>query len=184
MTIKPSAGLIIVLFCVVVAVYFGVSNIQKIGSNQGYEPTQPIKFSHKTHAGQNKIACLYCHFAAEKGRSAGIPPTQLCMNCHSKILPDSPEIQKIVKAIDSNEGIKWNKVHALPDHAYFNHSQHVINGKVSCQTCHGAVETMSRVKQEKNMSMGWCLDCHRASGIASPNESVSKTGANCASCHY
>lgn len=166
------------------AVFFVISSLRTLGTNQGYEPTQPVKFSHLIHVGTNKIQCLYCHFAAEKGRSAGMPPTELCMNCHNRILIDSPEIKKIADALATGEGIKWNKVHSLPDHVYFNHSQHVVVAKLTCQTCHGPVETMSRIRQDQPMLMGWCLDCHRQKGIAMPNATVTSAGSNCAACHY
>lgn len=161
-----------------------VNHMRSIARNQGYQPVQPIAYSHKIHAGDNQMNCLYCHFAAERGRHAGVPPTELCMNCHSVIKADSPEIQKIYAALEKNEPIKWAKVHHLPDHAYFNHSQHVNVGKISCQECHGEVQTMDVVRQEKPLTMGWCLDCHRAKGIAQPNPKVTATGSNCSSCHF
>lgn len=152
--------------------------------NKGYMPVQPINFSHKIHAGENKIACMYCHFAAEKGRHAGIPPVELCMNCHTKIRPDSPEIAKVKKALDEEKTIEWKKVNHFPDYAYFNHSQHVQVGKISCQECHGQVQDMTIVQQKKELNMGWCLDCHRSKGIAPPDDHKSKAGGDCARCHY
>lgn len=162
----------------------GIKTLGSVGSNQGFEPEQPIPFSHKIHAGDNGINCLYCHAPAEKGRHAGIPPTALCMNCHANIKKDSPEIEKINAALARMEPVEWVKVHALPDHAYFNHAQHVKVGKLSCQQCHGPVESMTRVRQDKPHTMGWCLECHRASGIAPPNDVKANTGANCSSCHF
>jgi ribosomal protein L34E len=171
-----------------------VQEARRVGVNQGYEPDQPIAFSHKVHAGDNKIDCMYCHFAAEKGRHAGIPPANVCMNCHAEIKKDSPEIVKIKTAIEQNKPIEWLKVHRLPDFAYFNHSQHVTSGKVSCQDCHGPVETMTRMRQDKPLTMGWCMECHRAKGITPPEgHSVEQTkqdvmkamgGLDCAKCHY
>lgn len=152
--------------------------------NVNYQPNQPIAFSHKIHAGENKINCTYCHYAAEKGRHAGIPPAELCMNCHTKIKKDSAEVLKISEAIEKKEPIKWVKVNHFPDFAYFNHSQHVRVGNISCQKCHGEIESMARVKQVKPLSMGWCLECHRAEGIAPPNDHKSKAGGDCARCHY
>lgn len=178
------------LFILIVIVVVGgiVAALTEFGRmsnfNTRYEPQQPINFSHKIHAGENKIQCLYCHFAAEKGRHAGIPPTELCLNCHTKIKTDSIEIKKVQEAVKTKKQIEWIKVHHFPDFAYFNHSQHVAVGKISCQECHGPVETMTRLRQEKTLNMGWCLDCHRQKGIAPPNDHKSKAGGDCARCHY
>ena len=155
----------------------------RIGNTEGYEPDQPIAFSHKIHAGENKIDCRYCHFAAERGKHAGIPPTQVCMNCHSQIRKDSPEITKLKEAIANNTPIRWIRVHQLPAFVYFNHSEHV-RGEVACQTCHGPVESMTRMRQHSSLSMGWCLNCHRAKGISPPNEVKTAAGGDCARCHY
>ncbi len=157
---------------------------RKVNFNESYGPQQPIHFSHKIHAGENKIQCLYCHFAAEKGRHAGIPPAELCMNCHKIVKKGSPEIAKIKDALTHNKPIEWIKVHHFPDFAYFNHAQHVKVGKVSCQKCHGPVEEMTRLRQEKPLNMGWCLDCHQEKGIAPPNDHKSAKGGDCARCHY
>lgn len=157
---------------------------RKSGFRQNYAPIQPVKFSHQVHAGANKIDCMYCHFASDKGRHAGIPPTGLCMNCHTKVLPNSPEVKKVKEAVASGKNISWVRVHNLPDFAYFNHSQHVNVGKVSCQTCHGQVEKMEVLKQEKPMNMGWCIQCHREKEISPPNDHKSQAGGDCARCHY
>lgn len=166
------------------AAYFLINEGQRVSYNTGYEPDQPINFSHKIHAGDNQVACVYCHFAAEKGRHAGIPPVELCMNCHVKIKFDAPEIKKIAANLKEGKGIEWVKVHHYPDFAYFNHSQHVRLGKVSCQECHGPVETMTRMRQENTLNMGWCLDCHRQKGIAQPTDHKNAGAADCAKCHY
>lgn len=157
---------------------------RQVNFNTGYEPIQPIAFSHKIHAGENKINCNYCHFAAAQGRHAGIPPVDTCLNCHSKIKSDAEEIQKIHAAIKSGKTIDWVKVHHFPDYAYFNHAQHVSVGKVSCQECHGPVETMPRVRQVNDMSMGMCINCHREKGISPPDDHKTAKGGDCASCHY
>jgi len=130
-------------------------------TNQGYEPRQPIAYSHAAHAGGSQIDCKYCHFQAERGRYAGIPPAQVCMNCHTQVLKDNEEVLKVKAAIDSGEPIQWVRVHRLPDHAYFNHSAHVVTGGIACQDCHGPVEQMGLVRQEAPLTMGWCLECHR-----------------------
>ncbi|MCB9061440.1 MAG: cytochrome c3 family protein [Halobacteriovoraceae bacterium] len=177
----------IVLLGIVVFIGIGyliTKEMQEVSFNVKYEPQQPINFSHKIHAGENKIQCIYCHFAAEKGRHAGIPPVQLCLNCHSKVKMDSPEIKKLKTSLDTGKTIEWKKVHHFPDFAYFNHSQHVKVGKISCQECHGPVETMTRMRQEKMLNMGWCLNCHRQKGIAPPEDHKSRAGGDCARCHY
>jgi len=130
-------------------------------NNQGYEPRQPIAYSHAAHAGGSQVDCQYCHFQAERGRYAGIPPAQVCMNCHTQVLKDNEEVLKIKAAIDNNEPIEWVRVHRLPDHAYFNHSAHVVTGGIECQQCHGPVESMGLVRQDAPLTMGWCLECHR-----------------------
>lgn len=161
----------------------GVAEMRRMGSGHGYEPDQPINFSHKVHAGENKISCRYCHFAAERGRHAGIPPTELCLNCHSLVKAGSPEIQKIRDALSSGKPIEWVKVHEFPDFAYFNHAQHVTAG-VQCQQCHGPVERMTRMRQQEPLTMGWCLDCHRQNKIAPPNHVKTAAGGDCTKCHY
>jgi len=150
-----------------------------IGVYTGYEPEQPIKFSHKLHAGQNGIDCNYCHYSASYSKSAGIPSANLCMNCHTYI-QEGPqygkeEIGKIYAALDfdpvtktygpNTKPIKWIKVHNLPDHVYFNHSQHVSIGKIACQKCHGPVETYTVGKQYESLTMGWCINCHRETKV-------------------
>ena len=136
------------------------STFSWLGNQQGYEPVQPINFSHKVHSGDNQIACLYCHSAAELSKVAGIPAASTCMNCHSQVQKDSPEIQKISQALASNKPIEWVRIHRLPDHAAFDHSRHVSAG-IKCQQCHGPVETMDRVRQFETLSMGMCVTCHR-----------------------
>lgn len=169
---------------------WGIAQWRGLGVNQGYEPEQPVAFSHKIHAGDNGIACLYCHFGAETSRHAGIPPTALCLNCHTKIKADSPEIRKIREALEQNKPIEWLKVHELPDFAYFNHSRHVTAG-VACQSCHGPVETMGRMRQFESLSMGWCIQCHRQQGVQVPpghgaakSQKQVESLLDCAKCHY
>jgi mono/diheme cytochrome c family protein len=157
----------------------GWDGLMGIGVYQGYAPEQPIKFSHKLHAGDNKIACVYCHSGVEKSKHANIPSANVCMNCHMYI-QEGPnygkeEISKIYAALDYNpetrqygknqKPIKWVRVHSLPDHAYFNHSQHVAVGKIECTECHGAIDSMEVVKQHAPLTMGWCIDCHRKTEV-------------------
>ncbi len=136
-----------------------------LSRTQNYAPDQPIKFSHKIHSGENGIDCEYCHFTAWESKSAGIPPVSLCLNCHNVIRNGTQsgrfEINKIHAAVKSGKPVEWIRVHNLPDHAFFSHAQHVKAGKVECQTCHGAVEEMHILKQHSDLSMGWCVNCHR-----------------------
>jgi cytochrome c551/c552 len=136
-----------------------------LSRTQDYAPDQPIKFSHKIHAGENKTDCRYCHHTAEFSKSAYIPSNNVCLNCHNVVRSGRNsgnfEINKIHRAVASGKPIEWIKVHNLPDYTYFNHAQHVNAGKVACQTCHGKVEEMHILKQENDLSMGWCVNCHR-----------------------
>ncbi len=136
-----------------------------LGRSQDYAPDQPIKFSHKVHADQNEIDCQYCHTSAEYGKSAGIPSVAVCMNCHILVGEGTQsgkyEIDKVKAAWTGKESIHWIRVHNLPDHVYFNHAQHVGVGQVECSECHGPIETMDVVKQVEDLSMGWCIECHR-----------------------
>ena len=150
-----------------------------LGVYQGYKPEQPIKFSHKIHAGDNAINCVYCHSGAEKGKTAGVPSANVCMNCHKGISKGAEtgeaEIKKIYEAVGWNsekqkydkpqKPIKWNRVHTLPDFVYFNHSQHVVAGKQECKTCHGPIETMTVAEQFSPLTMRWCVDCHRQTEV-------------------
>ena len=154
------------------AAWFG---LLYINVTQGYEPEQPIWFSHEIHAGKNGINCVYCHSGAEKGKTAGIPSANVCMNCHKAIktgtFTEDKEIPKIYAALDYDvekdeygdnpTPIKWVRIHNLPDLAYCNHSQHVVVGEIACQKCHGPVEEMHVMRQESMLTMGWCIDCHR-----------------------
>lgn len=140
-----------------------------LGRQEGYAPLQPIKFSHKVHAGENQTDCFYCHSTAEYSKSAGIPSANVCINCHIIVREGSNsgkfEIDKIHQAVDNNIPIEWNRVHNLPDHVYFNHAQHVGAGKLDCAECHGQVEEMNVLRQHADLSMGWCLDCHRTKKV-------------------
>ncbi len=170
----------------------GVLWVFPTASNQGYAPEQPIPFSHKLHAGDNKIQCLYCHSNADKSRHATIPSLNVCLNCHTVVKTDSPYIQQIQKAFAEGKPIEWIRVHELPDHAYFTHKRHVAAG-VSCEVCHGEVAKMERVEQKAPLTMGWCMECHR--GQTTPPEVLAKyhpnmknpkgpvAPVNCNTCH-
>jgi len=131
-----------------------------LATDVGYRPSQPIPFSHEIHAGQLGLDCRYCHNTVERTAKAAIPPTQTCMNCHSSIHKDSPNLEPLWASYETGMPIEWRRVHDLPDFAFFNHSAHVTRG-VSCVSCHGRVDTMEVVAQQEPLSMGWCLNCHR-----------------------
>lgn len=143
-----------------------------VGYNKGYAPDQPIDFDHNLHAGVNKIPCLYCHANAPRSRHATVPSLNICMNCHIQVATDRPEIKKLQDHFNNEKAVAWNKVHLLPDFVMFNHKPHIRKG-VSCQSCHGVVEKMTKVKQYSDLSMGWCVDCHRRN----------KAPLNCTTCH-
>ncbi len=136
-----------------------------LGRSKNYSPLQPVKFSHAIHAGQNQIDCIYCHSYAPYSKVAGIPPENVCMNCHLMVRNGTRsgafEIAKVINAYDNKEPIAWIKVHNLPDYVFFSHAQHVGAGGVKCQECHGKVEDMDIITQVSDLSMGWCIDCHR-----------------------
>ncbi len=141
----------------------------KLGRSQGYAPDQPIKFSHKVHAGENGIDCKYCHHTAEQSKSAGIPAMNLCMNCHVLIREGANsgkfEIAKIVNAVETEKPVEWVRLHNLPDHVFFSHAIHVGVAKLECQKCHGQVQEMDIMKQNADLSMGWCINCHRQTDV-------------------
>ncbi len=179
-----------------------------LGRSQGFEPGQPIKFSHRIHATDNKIDCKYCHTGPEESKHSSIPSTSLCLNCHNVIRygtnTGEEEINKIHDAFGSGTPIQWVKVHNLPDHVFFSHAQHVKVGKLECEDCHGEVEKMGRIQQVNDLSMGWCIDCHRTQKVDFDNKYYSSYkqhediksrkikevtveeigGNNCQKCHY
>lgn len=183
------AMMALVLF--VVGGYFVAKGAINLGRQEGYHPEQPIYFSHKVHAGVNQINCLYCHGNAWESKHAAIPSMNVCMNCHKAIstyekgpklfdeggmeINGTAEIQKLYDYAGFTPGqpwdpakakpIEWVKVHNLPDHVYFNHAQHVNAGKVQCQTCHGEVTGMNTAMQVSDLSMGWCVNCHRETKV-------------------
>jgi len=142
-----------------------VVNALALGRSQGYSPAQPVKFSHAVHAGQNGTDCIYCHSAAPFSKTAGIPPVNVCMNCHLIVRNGTRsgafEISKIISSYENQKPIEWIKVHNLPDHVFFSHAQHVSAGGINCTECHGNVKEMNVIKQVSDLSMGWCINCHR-----------------------
>ena len=174
--------------------YFVYGYFMQIGVDQGYEPVQPIHYSHRIHAGDNAIDCKYCHSSARVSKTAGIPSLNVCMNCHKSVSEVSEEtlaegrkygvdynaeIEKLYAATGWNtdeqkytgdpQPVKWIRIHNLPDFAYFNHSQHVTVGGIECQTCHGPVETMEIMSQHAPLTMGWCITCHRETDVKVEN---------------
>jgi menaquinone reductase, multiheme cytochrome c subunit len=142
--------------------------------NPGYQPTQPVPFSHKIHAGDMKMDCRYCHVSVDKAASASIPPTATCINCHSPeidgqppqlaaVKHDSPNLRAVHESWESGESVPWVRIHRLPDFVFFNHAAHVNRG-VSCVECHGRIDTMEKVHQAKELSMAWCIECHNNPG--------------------
>ena len=158
-----------IVFLALVLVVAGAIQALTLRNNQSYEPAQPIAFSHKLHAGKLSMDCLYCHSNAEKSAHATIPSVDGCMGCHSVVRTDRPEIQKLAKYYEDGKAVPWERVHRLPDHVYFSHKAHVAAG-VSCQTCHGEIQTMETVRQFAPLNMGWCVSCHR-------NDDYLRTGA-------
>ncbi len=130
----------------------------------GYEPTQPVAFSHKQHVGELGLDCRYCHSYIEQSSHANVPTNQTCYNCHgpdnAQVKKDSPKLEMVRNADKNGHPIQWTKVHKAPDYVYFNHSVHLARG-VSCVSCHGQINEMEVVKHAESQSMGWCLDCHR-----------------------
>lgn len=180
-----------IIVLVIVGGYLTAKGAIGLGRHKDYTPEQPIFYSHKVHAGVNQINCLYCHGGAQEGKHSNIPSVNVCMNCHMTIneykgkeklytadgeeVNGTAEIQKLYKYAGYTQGqpwdpskakpIEWVKIHNLPDHVYFNHSQHVKAGKVQCQTCHGDITKMDEVKQFSDLSMGWCVNCHRETKV-------------------
>jgi mono/diheme cytochrome c family protein len=171
--------------------YLTFQGAQKLGRSKDYQPEQPIYYSHTVHAGINQINCLYCHGGAQESKHANIPSVNVCMNCHMGIaeyakgpklyredgteVDGTAEIQKLYqyagwdpaqkKYTGKGKPIEWIRIHNLPDHVYFNHAQHVKAGQVQCQTCHGEIQKMDEVYQHADLSMGWCVNCHRETKV-------------------
>ncbi|MGB1284090.1 MAG: c-type cytochrome, partial [Polaribacter sp.] len=184
---------LLVIFGLLITAYVLFGTLFKIGVDEGYMPLQEIAFSHKIHAGDNKIDCQYCHSSAKHSKTSGIPTVNVCMNCHlniSEVAEDTKvewngetynkeqldkEIAKIYEAAGwdvetleytgKTKPIKWIRVHNLPDFVYFNHSQHVTVAGLKCQKCHGPVEEMDEMYQHSPLTMGWCIDCHKETKV-------------------
>jgi len=189
---KVYIAMIAILFFIVGG-YYVTKGAIGLGRQKNYQPAQPIYYSHKVHAGINQINCLYCHGSAWESKTAGVPAVNICMNCHKAIteytkgpklynedgdeINGTAEIAKLYKAAGFDPAkpnswdptkakpIEWIKIHNLPDHVFFSHAQHVRAGKVQCQTCHGEIPAMDEVKQISELSMGWCINCHRQTKV-------------------
>lgn len=140
----------------------------------GTTPEQPIEFSHRVHAGDFEIPCLYCHTQARRSPVAGVPSVSKCAGCHESVATDRPQVREVMRHFANREPIPWIKIHDLPDFVHFPHKRHV-QADVECQTCHGPVETMDRVSRQAPMQMGLCLDCHRQNEV--------EHGLDCWTCH-
>ncbi len=174
--------------------YLLVQGAIGLGRTKGYQPEQPIFYSHKVHAGTNQISCLYCHGNAWESKHATVPSLNVCMNCHAAIneykgekllredgteVDGTQEIKKLYsytgydpqagKYTQPGKPVEWIKIHNLPDHVFFSHAQHIRAGKVQCQTCHGPIQEMNEVKQFADLSMGWCINCHRTTKVDFPD---------------
>jgi len=192
------------------------ANLRVPGNNRGFEPQQPIAYSHRLHAGELGIDCLYCHFGAQTSRHAGIPPASVCMNCHKQVTAGhdavleerqkaegegreerrivSPELAKLYASLALDDDmqpiagqepapIEWVRVHDLPDFVYFDHRPHVARG-LACETCHGPVQAMERIRQDSDLSMGWCVNCHRDNSVTVPGHSPEHATTDCSACHF
>ena len=177
------------VFVLLAVGYFAYGWMMQVGVDQGYQPIQPIHYSHRIHAGENQIECKYCHSSARTSKHSGIPSLNVCMNCHKAIAEVAPETateeyskefydKEIAKLYDAagwdpatrtysgeEKPVKWVRIHNLPDFAYFNHSQHVTVAGIECQKCHGPIEEMEIVYQNAPLTMGWCINCHRETNI-------------------
>jgi hypothetical protein len=175
------------------------------GNHQGYEPAQPIAYSHRLHAGELQIQCQYCHLGADRSRHAGVPPSSVCMNCHKFVTASlgairaedevaekekraprpvvAAELRKLYDAVNAGTPIAWNRIHSLPDFVYFDHRPHVSAG-VACQQCHGPVESMERVRHVSDLTMGWCVNCHRDSNRNGVAGKPVRASIECSTCHY
>lgn len=171
----------------VLGVAFGMYALWAANMETGYEPEQPIAFSHKVMAGTHEIECLYCHGNAETGPHAGIPTVSECMKCHSEVKGREPQAKERIAVLlehwEKKKPIEWVKVHDLADFVYFDHSRHIAAG-LDCTECHGDVKTMDRVKRVNSLKMGWCLDCHKQDPPEdAPSHQLTRAPIHCSTCH-
>jgi hypothetical protein len=204
-------GRILTIVLAVAALFSAIALVPRLiamrlpGNHAGFEPPQPIVFSHRLHSGDLNMACEYCHSGAQRSRHAGIPAASSCMNCHRFVAAKradvraeeeraknehrkprqvvSIEINKIYAALRTSQPIRWNRVHQVPDFVYFDHRPHVAAG-LECQKCHGPVETMERVRQVESLNMGWCVNCHRGRDGTTVKGLPVKANSDCSACHF
>ena len=204
-------GRIVTIVLGVAALFSAIALVPRLiamrlpGNNAGFEPAQPIVFSHRLHAGDLNIQCEYCHSGAQRSRHAGTPAASTCMNCHKFISArradvraeeelakqqhrkprqvTSTEINKLYVAIKNGQPIRWTRIHQVPDFVYFDHRPHVAAG-LECQKCHGPVETMERVRQVEALNLGWCVNCHRGRDGTLVKGVAVKANADCSACHF
>jgi len=194
----------------IIIIWILAVNAISFGRAKGFSPAQPIKFSHAVHAGQNKTDCNYCHYTARSSKTAGIPPGSICLNCHFLVRngtrSGATEIAKVIKAFDEKKPVEWVRIYKLPAFVFFSHEQHVSAGEITCDACHGNVKEMNRLYQVPDLSMGWCINCHKTRKVNLSNEyyktyypgfydslKAGKTdsvmiaqigGRDCGKCHY
>jgi hypothetical protein len=164
----PARTLVILLACAIVVVA-----VRRSAGSKPYAPPQPIAFSHVVHSGDDNLSCEVCHSSARRSPFAGIAPVERCMGCHRFVIPENPEVVKLRRFWRADEPIPWAKVYVLPRFVHFNHEAHT-RADVRCDTCHGPVERMERVARVTELTMGWCVGCHRARGASD----------DCLVCHY
>ena len=167
--LRPAATMALVVLVGMIVGYYANATFFA-----GTSPEQPIQFSHRIHAGDNQIPCLYCHVQARRSISAGVPSVNKCMGCHNEVATNQPQIRLLATYWETKEPIPWIKVHDLPDFVHFTHKRHVA-AKIECQTCHGPVETMDVVSREAPLKMGLCLNCHKDNEV--------EFGTDCWTCH-
>jgi hypothetical protein len=202
---------IVTIALAVAAIFSAIALVPRLtamrlpGDHSGFEPEQPMAFSHRLHSGELNIHCEYCHSGARRSRYAGIPSASSCMNCHKFISAKradvraeeekakkegrkprqvvSPEIDKLYVALKTRRPIRWNRIHQVPDFVYFDHRPHVAAG-LECQKCHGQVETMERVRQTASLNMGWCVNCHRGRDGTIVRGHPARASSDCGACHF
>jgi hypothetical protein len=180
------------LFSGALGVSFGAYILWPSRREADFQPRQPIAFSHKLHAGDLQIECLYCHSQADRSPHASVPPVSTCMNCHAEVQPKDeqgnirPEIAKILRHWESGTPIRWQKVNDVADFVYFDHSRHIHAG-VACQECHGPVERMEHMYRAFGLKMSWCLDCHKKEPSegepAFARGDLMRAPIHCSACH-
>jgi hypothetical protein len=215
MSVLNAKILVVFLVLIGTVVLARTSEIRLPANNQGYEPQQPIAYSHRLHAGELAIDCQYCHYGAESSRHAGVPSASVCMNCHRTVTAGldavlqerelaksegrepgaivSPKLRKLYDALALGDDleptgevaspIEWVRVHNIPDFVYFDHRVHVARG-LACETCHGPVQSMERIRQHSDLSMGWCIQCHRESPRTPGGPAADHVSTDCSACHY